>query len=74
MYNENLLLKPKPIEEHQEMIFRSPIDKSDNRPPFNVLHQKGYIVWSAFFLGSITLGMVSLKDMPDAAKRTEDNL
>lgn len=37
MYTEYLLLKPQPIEEHQEMIFRGPIDKPNNRPPFNVL-------------------------------------
>jgi hypothetical protein len=36
-YSEYLLLKPQPIEEHQEMIFRGPIDKPNNRPPFNVL-------------------------------------
>uniref|UniRef100_A0A2P2LG99 Uncharacterized protein n=1 Tax=Rhizophora mucronata TaxID=61149 RepID=A0A2P2LG99_RHIMU len=40
MYRCHLLLKPQSIKEHQEVMFRSPIHKSNNWPPFNVLSIK----------------------------------
>lgn len=32
-------LKPQTVEKHQEVIFRSPIYKPNNRAPFDVLHK-----------------------------------
>lgn len=39
MYKQNLLLQPQLVEEHQELILGSPINKPNNRTPFNILHK-----------------------------------